>query len=153
MCPAVGHAGVLTFDFESFAPDDLVTTQIPGLSILNGIIFTAGVNYNDAELPPHSGFNVLSDNGGPITINFTTPVLSFRAFFTYVQAVTLTGFNLGLSPVSTATAAFGSKLAISGDPGSSPNELLEVTNAAGLSRVVIEGNPAGGSFVLDDASI
>jgi hypothetical protein len=47
-------------------------------------------------------------------------------------------------------SAFSSNLALSGDPGSSPNELLALNFPAGISSVTIAGDPAGSSLVLDD---
>jgi hypothetical protein len=44
-------------------------------------------------------------------------------------------------------------LALSGDPGSSPNEFLSVSFASSISSVTITGDPAGGSFVMDDATL
>jgi hypothetical protein len=41
-------------------------------------------------------------------------------------------------------------LALSGDPGSTPNELLSVASAGGITRVMITGNPSGSSLTLDD---
>jgi hypothetical protein len=38
---------------------------------------------------------------------------------------------------------------ISGDAGSAPNELLQLAYA-GIAYVTMTGNPAGGSFTLDD---
>jgi hypothetical protein len=40
-----------------------------------------------------------------------------------------------------------------GDPGISPNEFLHVVFPSGIASVTITGDPAGKSFVLDDATI
>jgi hypothetical protein len=140
-----------SLSFESFTPGESITSQIPGLTIENAIILTAGVNYNDAELPPRSGSNVLSDDGGFIGILFATPLLNFGAYFSYLQPVTLVAYNALNNVLATDISLFASNLALSGDPGSSPNEFLQVSHASGISRIVIEGNPGGGSYVLDDA--
>jgi hypothetical protein len=43
-------------------------------------------------------------------------------------------------------------MALSGDPGSSPNEFLTFAWASGISRVVIAGDLGGTSFTMDDLS-
>lgn len=145
------HAGVI--DFEGFLDSTILTTQCPGLTFTNTIILTAGISLNEFELPPHSGVNVAFDNNGPISIVFDTPVLSFGGFFTYAVPLTLQAFDATSTQVDSATSALSSNLALSGDPGSSPNEFLSVSSAGGISSLTITGDPGGGSFALDDAAI
>jgi hypothetical protein len=137
-------------DFEGFSDSTPITTQYPGLTFTNTIILTSGISLNEFEFPPHSGVNVVSDNGGPITIDFATPITSFSAFFTYLEPLTLVGFNASATQVATATSLFSSDDALFGDPGSSANELIELDYAGGISSITITGDPAGGSFVMDD---
>jgi hypothetical protein len=139
-------------DFESLNDGDLVTNQYPGLTFSNTIVLSAGISLNEFEFPPHSGTNVVSDNGGPISIVFAIPVLSFSGYFTYVEPLTLAGFDALNSQVASATSAFSSNDAIFGDPGSSPNELLQISAAGGISSLTITGDPLGGSFVMDDVT-
>src|SRR5207244_743870 len=47
---------------------------------------------------------------------------------------------------------FADGASLSGNIGSSPNDLLGVSFAGGISRVTILGDSAGGSFSIDDAS-
>jgi hypothetical protein len=54
--------------------------------------------------------------------------------------------NISLGSVS---SLFAANLALSGDTGSAPNELLQLT-LAGISYITITGDVSGGSFVLDD---
>src|SRR5580698_6525806 len=70
-------------DFESLNDGDLVTNQYPGLTFSNTIVLSAGISLNEFEFPPHSGTNVVSDNGGPMTITFFPPIQSFSGYFTY----------------------------------------------------------------------
>jgi hypothetical protein len=149
-CAPALEAATVTFD--TLADGDLVTTQYPGLTFSNTVVLTAGISLNEFELPPRSGSNVASDSGGPITIDFLTPVTSFSAYFTYLAPLTVTGFNSSSAAIASASSAFGSNLALSGDPGSSPNELLMVAAPSGISRVTILGDPGGGSFTMDDAA-
>ena len=148
-----GKATAATINFEGLADSTVVTTQYPGLTFSNTIVLTSGISLNEFEFPPHSGVNVVSDNGGAITILFSSPVTSFSGYFTYLTSFTVTAFNGASAQVSQATSAFTSNLALSGDPGSSPNEFLQVTFAGGISSVTLTGDPAGGSFVMDDASL
>jgi hypothetical protein len=140
-----------TIDFEGLPDSTALTNQYAGLTFTNTIILSAGISLNEFEFPPHSGINVASDNGGPISIEFAVPVSSFGAYFTYAEPLTLQAFDAANDQVGSAVSAFFSNLALSGDSGSSPNEFLQVSYAGGISSVTITGDPAGGSFVVDDA--
>lgn len=146
-------SSTITVGFEGFADGTVITTQYSGLTFSNATIATAGISLNEFEFPPHSGMNVVFDDGGPITIDFATPVLSFGGYFTYSVPLTVDAFNVTSSVVASATSAFSNNEALSGDPGSSPNEFLQVSFASGISDVTITGSLTGGSFVLDDATI
>lgn len=146
-------SNTITIDFEGFADGTALTTQYPGVTFANATIATAGISLNEFEFPPHSGENVVFDDGGPITIDFAKPALSFAGYFTYSVPLTLGAFNTANNLVASATSAFSNNEALSGDPGSSPNEFLQVSFEGGISDVTIIGAPAGGSFVLDDATI
>lgn len=141
-----------TIDFEGFPDSTIITDQYPGLTFTNTIILAAGISLNEFEFPPYSGLNVASDNGGPITIDFSTPVTSFGAYFTYLEPLTLAGFDASNDEVASAVSLFSTNDALYGDPGSSPNELIQVSFAEGISSVTITGDPLGGSFALDDAT-
>lgn len=138
--------------FDNLSDGDLVTTQYLGLTFTNTVVLTAGISLNEFEFPPHSGTNVASDLGGPIQIDFSVPVGDFSGYFTYLVPLTLTAFDSFNTPIGSVMSAFGSNLALSGDPGSSPNELLDLSSANGISRVTIAGDPGGGSFTMDDFS-
>lgn len=152
-CLLSGAAGAATIDFEGFADSTILTTQYPGVTFQNAIILTAGISLNEFEFPPHSGVNVASDNGGPISILFASPISSFSAYFTYAEPLTLQALNSLSVQVASATSAFSNNEALSGDPDSSPNEFLQVAFAGGISGLIITGDPLGGSFVIDDATI
>jgi len=129
-----------------------LTTQFPGLIFSDATVISAGISLNEFELPPHSGTNVVFDDGGPMTISFASPVLSFGGYFTYEEPLTIDAFNASSTQVATATSLFSTNDALFGDPGSSPNEFIEASFASGISSVTITGDPAGTSFVLDDAT-
>jgi hypothetical protein len=170
--PKFAAAAPITIDFESFQDFDDLTTQIPGLSFSNAIVSSTIPN-GDVDssgnpvqpslladlFPPRSGATVLSDIGGPITIDFNPVTLSFSGFFTYFTfdtGLSLTGFDSAGNVVATAVSAFFNNVGVDfdgtplGDPGSSPNEFLELLYAGGLSSVVIAGFPDGSSFTMDD---
>ena len=109
----------------------------------------AGVSLNDFEFPPHSPSNVVFDDGGALTIAFDTPQASVGGFFTYATQLTMTAFDGGGVAFGVVMSQFGSNLALSGDAGSVPNELLSLA-FPGIRFVTIAGDAAGGSFVLDD---
>jgi hypothetical protein len=150
LLPVPLAADILTF--EGFSDSTSLTSQYPGLTFQSATVITAGISLNEFEFPPHSGINVVFDDGGPISILFASPIIGFSGYFTYGLPLTLNAFDSGSNQVGQALSLFSSNLALSGDTGSSPNEFLSLSFAAGISSVTITGDPAGGSFVLDDAT-
>jgi len=146
------NAGTTALNFEGFSDSTILTTQYSGVTFSGAIVLTAGITLNEFEFPPHSGTNVASDNGGPMTVSFASSVQSFSGYFTYGHSLTLQAFDASNTPVASATSRFSNNEALSGSTGSSPNEFLQVSFAGGISKVTITGDPAGGSFTLDDAA-
>lgn len=160
VAPATLVAGPIVIDFEGLPDSTILTNQYVGVTFSNAIILTAGISLNEFEFPPHSGSNVASDNSGPMTISFASPLASFSGYFTYAKPLTVQAFNeMGVAVGMPVTSLFSSNLAClagppcSGDPGSSPDELMQVANAGGIASVAITGDPGGGSFALDDAAL
>ena len=148
-------AYAITIDFETLTDSEAVTTQFSGLTFSNTTVLTAGSSLNELEFPPSSGVNVVSGEGvGPIQIDFASAVLSVSGRFTYAIPLTLTAFDSSLlNPVATSNSLFDSNQALSGDLGSSANELLTLNYAGGISRVLITDTTPGGGFffsTLDD---
>ena len=143
-------AAPVTIDFEAFSDSQSLTNQIAGVTFRNATVLSAGISLNELDFPPHSGSNVIVDDGSPLSISFGAPVLSIQGFFTYTIDVLMRAFDAGGNVVASATSLFGSNLTDIGDPGSSPNELISVAFASGISRVEIQGDTAGLSFVMDD---
>ena len=140
-------------DFEGLSDSDIVTNQFPGLTFENTIVLTAGISLNEFEFPPKSGINVVFDNGGPIAISFDTPMFGVGAYFTYLTKLTLSFLDIDDNEVGKIESHFDTNLALSGDPGSVPNEFLNFSSAPGISKVVITGDPSGGSFTMDDLTL
>ena len=155
LAASVLSADAIIIDFESLSDSTPVTNQFPGLAFNDATVINAGVSLNEFEFPPYSGTNVVFDDSGPISIvfSFAQPVVSFGGFFTYQSPLTLEAFDNTSNQVDAVTSSFSSNLALSGDASSTPNELLQVAFAGGLSRVTITGDPAGRSFVLDDVTV
>lgn len=153
LVPRTLPAGTVLIDFESFADGDTLTNQITGLTFTNTVVLTAGFSLNEIDFPPRSGVNVVSDSGGPINISFATPIFGFTAYFTYIEPLSLSAFNGSSAQVDSALSMFSNNTSTGGDQGSSPNELLNVSSLAGISSVSITGDPAGGSFVMDDVAL
>ena len=149
---ASGALSAATIDFEGLPDSTILTNQYPGLTFSDAIILTAGISLNEFEFPPHSGENVASDNNGPMTIAFATPVTSVSGYFTYSTNLFLTGYGTDSNPVVMASSAFTNNEALSGDMGSTPNEFIQLNFVNGISAVRINGDPDGGSFTLDDLS-
>jgi len=150
---AVASASPIVIGFDSLADLAPVTTQFTGLTFSNATALKAGMSLNEFEFPPHSAADVVFDSGGPISIDFDAPVLGVGAFFTYLVPVTLEAFDDGHNSLGIVSSSFFSNLQLSGDAGSSPNEFLEITSSAGIRSILITGDPAGGSFTLDDLTV
>lgn len=146
-------ADTTVINFDGLTDGTSVTNQFSGVTFSNATVLTAGVSLDELEFPPKSGTNVVFDDGGFMSIDFATPLTSFSGFFTYAEQLTLIGLDGSGNVVDTTLSAFDSNLAVSGEPGSTPNELLQVSFAGGISSVRIEGDPGGTSFVLDDATL
>jgi hypothetical protein len=155
LAPAV-RAGVI--DFEGFADSTVLTTQYTvsdGVTFSNAVIITAGISLNEFDFPTESGANVVSDYSGPISLAFSNPVFSFSGFFTYTEPLVVDAFDAGKHLVASAASAFSENFASCSGVGCnpSPDEFITVSSAAGISIVQLLGNPSGGSFTLDDATV
>jgi hypothetical protein len=146
--PARANAAPVTINFESFNDLDPVGT-VSGATFTNAIVLSEGISLNEFETPANSAPNVASDDLGPMEIGFATPISSFSGYFTYAVPLTVEAFN-GAILVASVNSTFSSNLALSGDGGSTPNELLSLAFAGGISSIVITGDAAGGSFTVDD---
>jgi hypothetical protein len=145
------HAAPITF--EQFSDGQLVTTEVAGITFSNGVALKSGLSLNEFEFPPQSGSTVLADTGGPITIVFETAISAFSGYFTYLEPLAITAFDEFGNEVATGDSAFASNLGLTGDTGSSPNELLSVTYLPGIFTIEIAASPFGDSFTLDDMSL
>jgi hypothetical protein len=149
------YSQAATIDFEGLSDSTSVTDHYTnlGITFLGATVFTAGKSLNELECPPHSGSQVVMDGSGPITIIFNTKVSKVSANFTYNYPLTLSAYNSSNLKVATVTSRFSSNMALSGDLGSKPNELLQLRYSGGIAKLVIAGEYAGGSFTLDDLTI
>lgn len=143
-------AQATVIDFEDRLDGDTVTNQYAGVTFQNALALTAGLSLNEFEFPPLSGVNVVFDDGGAILLNFLTPVVSVGGYFTYSTPLNFLAFDTFGIQVATITSAFSSNMGLSGEPGSTPNEFLELSSVSGIASARIIGDPAGGSFTLDD---
>jgi hypothetical protein len=148
---AASPAKATLIDFEGLPDSTVVTNQYAGLLFSNAVILTAGFSLNEFEFPPHSGVNVLSDNGGPISITFSSLISSFSAYFTYGVPITVDAFSAGNVLLGDVTSLFSNNEAISGVSGSAPNELISLSDLS-ISKIVISGAASGFSFAMDDMS-
>jgi len=149
LLPQISFSDSIVINFDGFADAEALTTQIAGVVFSNAIVLGAGQSLNEFDFPPHSGLNSVADFGSPLLISFTNPISSFAGFFTYAEQLTVTAFGTAANQVAVATSSFGNNLA---GFGGTPNELLEVAFAGGISSVLISANPAGFSFTMDDLS-
>lgn len=143
-------AGPIVIDFEAFEDQELLASQLDGITFTNALVLKAGYTLNEAEFPPRSGDNVIVDYGGPITIQFYFPVSVVEGYFTYLAKVTMTAYDADMNPVAVSNSSFMENYVSSENP---IHDLLGVGWAAGISSVVIAGWDQGYSFVLDDLRI
>ncbi len=161
---APAGAGALVIDFEGIDDGTAISSQYSGLGVrFSGpTAATAGISLNEFECPPHSGMNAALDSGGWIRIRFDSPVSGFGAYFTYSRPLALTFYDPLNKVLGTAHSRYSSNMALSGDPGSSPNEYLDFSSAP-LAQVLIAVNfggplvmtePVGTNyFAMDDVTI
>lgn len=150
----------LLINFESVA-DNIglgitVTNQFSaqGVTFTNATALTAGLSLNEIDFPPHSGTTVVSNiNNAVLRLDFASPLLDVGGFFTYSLAnpnkLLLQAFDINGILLGSRNSAFSDNTAdIFGEPGSSPNEFLQLSNIGAIRRLDISGS--GESFTLDD---
>lgn len=147
------QASPIVYNFDSFSDGDLLVGQLANLTFGSTIVLSAGIGLNEFEFPPHSGSNVVSDNGGPIEITFALPATRVGGYFTYSTDLLLTAYDAANQVIASVASHFHANLALTGNAGSSPNEFLELLAPAGIARVVFLGDQFGGSLVLDDLRV
>jgi hypothetical protein len=144
---------VSVINFEGLVEGTAVTNQFSGVTFTNATVLTAGSSLNEFEFPPQSGLNAVFDDGGGITISFSSPVLGVGGYFDYMAPVTLQAFDSSNTLLGSVTSSFFNNLALSGDAGSSANEFLQLNFATGIAKVTLTGDPSGGSFTFDDLTV
>lgn len=150
--PAGLSASPIIIDFEGLSDSEILTTQIPGLTFTNATALTAGINLNEFEFPPASGINAVFDTGGPMRIDFATPLAEVGGRFNYLVPLVFEAFDSLNFSLGTVGSSFSSNLALSGDAGSVPNEFIGLA-FGNISYITIKADPSGGSFTLDDLVI
>ena len=158
--PVIASGAII--DFDGFTDLTVLTTQNFG----DGITFSGATilqccktdntgSLNNAFFPPPAddggstgGVNVAFNASGPLTLDFTSPVDSFSAVFTYDNGLTIIAYNSALAVIATVNGGCGA----SGSGGANfvgsgcgtPNEVLSL-NLAGISSIVISGG-SGNDF-------
>ena len=141
----------LVINFDQFSDGDILTDQIPGMRFTNTQILGAGQGLNEFEAPPYSLPNVAGNIGnGPITVQFSMPVYSVYMYVTYGAPLTFDSFDAAGTLLGSDHSQFSSNLALSGDPGSSPNEWVGLSSVTQIDRIEIL---ASGQVAIDNMSI
>jgi hypothetical protein len=137
-----------TLNFDSFSDSTPLTTQYTslGITLSEATVISAGISLNEFDFPPHSGTNVVFDDGSPITLAFSFPTSFVGAYFTYLQPLTVDAYGSGGQLLASSTSAFSANDVSSGNP---PNEFLSVS-APDIADVTITASPTGSSFTMDD---
>jgi uncharacterized protein (TIGR03437 family) len=138
-----------TINFDNLNDGDVVAGQYPGATFSNAQIISAGFSLDELDYPTHSGQNAATDSAGPITLTLQSGAAGFSAYFTHSKPITVTAFD-GSTKISSVASA-RNNTAVSGD-GTAPNELLTV-NGSNITKIVVTGDAAGNSLVMDDVTI
>lgn len=148
---SLAHGATITLNFEGLIDGTQIasTYAVQGATFTNAAAITAGISLNEAEFPAHSGVSVATDTGGPITIAFANPIYSFSAYFTYASALQVSAVDSSNNQIAILMSAVEQNFTSSGN---SPNEFIQLSYSQGFSFVTIAGDPAGGSFVMDDVT-
>lgn len=143
------QASIINIDFEGVVDGTDISSiySSQGVTFNNSIVITAGISLNELEFPPHSGLNAATDNFGPITLTFSSPVSAFSGFFTYAEPLTLVGYDSQNHPLVSSASALAQNYTSSGNP---TNEAIGISAPSGIDHIIITGDPGGGSFVVDD---
>jgi hypothetical protein len=147
--PASLFAAPVLINFDDLNDTETITGQFAGITFANAIALSAGVSLNEFEFPPRSGSNVASDDGGPIRLAFAQPASAVGGYFTYAVPVTVSAFNAANVLLGSVSSLFSSNMGLSGDGGSSPNELIQLA-FSNIAYVTFAGSSLGGSFTVDD---
>ena len=146
---SAGHTIASPITFEGLTDGTTLSTEIAGASFTHATVLTSGVSLNEFEFPPHSGINVVFDDGGPLQVVFDSVQSIVEAYITYSTRVTINAFDDFGDLLATTNSLFSSNTALSGDLGSQPNEFISLS-ALSIRSVRITGSPLGSSFALDD---
>ena len=147
LMPSALMANTTVINFDNLADSAAVTSQFLGLTFSNTTALTAGISLNELDFPPLSGNNVVTDDSGPISIVFASPVDSVGGYFTHTTPVTLQVFNTANTQLGSTSTLYSGNLISSGNP---PNEFLTLAFSGSIKTVKITGDPAGFSFTLDN---
>ncbi|KAE8544046.1 hypothetical protein F6453_3550 [Marinobacter nauticus] len=113
------------------------------------MVLQAGFTLNEWDFPPRSGTNVVVDNSGAIELLFSNPISKFSAFITYITTLNVNAYN-------SQNMLLGQLVSLTNDntffSGNNPNEIFSFDIKEGISRILIEGDIDGDSFVMDDIS-
>ena len=146
----------ITINFDGVAD----FTGAPGLYSSNGVDFSGGNVFvsavfggglNELEFPPRSAEGVFVNDANETTITFASAIISFQAFFTYGGPVNIGFYDSSNTLLNSLASQYLTNLAISGDPGSSPNEELSINNLSGVTYARILAT--GADFAMDDLTV
>jgi hypothetical protein len=139
-----------TLTFDDLPNEALLTNQLPGILVEGAAVLQARISLNELEFPPLSGDRVLAQTEGPVVFQFQAPIKSFRAHFTYLSPITVSAYNKDGSLLSRVTSRHWTNSALSGGPGSLPNEQLDISSDTGIHRIELNTPLGKYSFALDN---
>jgi hypothetical protein len=145
---APSMAAVITF--EGFDDGTVFTTQNfgAGVTFAGAQILSLGGSLNP-NFPPHSGVNVIYNQSGAMTLDFSSEVDFFGGFFTHNQALLIEAYDAANTLIDSASGTCSANYIGSGC--GAPNEYLQVDVLGAIKRVVVSGG-GGNNFTVDDVS-
>ena len=132
LAPASTEAAVTVIDFEGLPDRFRVTTEFPGLVFTNAFTGPDGL-LNANQFPAFSGRAGVTNSVNPwLAVDFSTPMSSVGGYFTYSGDMTLSFYGAGNVLLGTVPSTYSANYVGSGN---APNEYLQFSSAAGITRM------------------
>lgn len=146
----------VTLNFESLNDLDEVTNQFApqGVIFENALALVRGAlggSLNEVDFPPQSGDVVVTPTiDSPMNLLFTSPLSALSGYFTYNSALSLSAYAPDDTFLFGTGSLFGDNTGTSGELGSSPNELIQISGIGPIGKLSIFSD--GNQWTLDDFS-
>ena len=152
LCFANQSAFANTINFDGLADMQVVGSNFQGLTFSDTLALQAGISLNGLEFPPHSGDIAVTNTAGSLTIKFDDLITNFNAYFTYSNPLSIFAYDSNSMLIGSIQSTYNNNLALSGDTGSHPNDLLSFSADEIKSILVSSSGATSFAFLMDDVS-